>query len=800
MILSLVLWACANKSLTEIEEAEGEQRSLDAKTGVMVSEMETTPVVAEVRMPTGSATVRECFGRSSSYRGRSNSSAVAAPPPASNSQYASGPSAGTGSSGGYGSGGSAGTTARATSVPRPSVAATPSSVMAPAPVSPPSPVATGSRGDAGGYPAADSLAESAPAAESNGWYAPAKSEPMAKPSVRATASSSTKTKSPSDSPAVAMEPTVAQGLSAIGYVAGNDEADDMTLGAKAGIGKAEDRKSGSDKDGERYKEQSMTAEAEEGVSEKKRDGARLSREEQARRSMLDWGAKTYLSNDDSMSLASAQRLLWAVQNRGPVQTSQIRPHEFLNYFSFDTTPVQGDDTFSVLASAEQTEPGKMTMALAVKGATPERKPLDVTLVLDRSGSMSAEGRMEYLKRGLTKMTDQLERGDRVDVVLFDDKLCTPLEDYVVGRDDPSLLSDVISALQPRGSTNVDIGLKEGYKIANARPMENERSQRMILISDALLNEGELDVNVVSDIGKAYDSRGIRLSAVGVGRDFNDKVLDMLSEKGKGAYVYLGSEAVVDRVFGAGFNSLTQTVANDVHFSLDLPDSLAIERFYGEESSTNKADVQAINYYAGTTQLFLQDLAMSSTVPVYDDPVTLTAEWSDVDTGSPRKQVFRSSVGRLLRADNRNLHKGQALMAWTDLIMVRSMGGDPCGQPYATWSDRVQALGDDAEIAWLDGLTSPLCGQRPATTKLVASSSVPYKVKVDSDQVIAEVGMQCGSKERSVSLSGNVARFDVSPGDCQLVLYGNVPLYAQVEVPRTGGDVRCVVRGGRLSCT
>jgi hypothetical protein len=370
----------------------------------------------------------------------------------------------------------------------------------------------------------------------------------------------------------------------------------------------------------------------------------------------------------------------------------------------------------------------------------------------------------------------------------------------VGRDDPALLADVIASLQPRGSTNVDIGLKEGYKIANARPMDTDRAQRMLLISDALLNEGELDVNVVSDIGKSYDSRGIRLSAIGVGRDFNDKVLDMLSDKGKGAYVYLGSEAVVDRIFGAGFNSLTQTVAHDVHFALDLPDSLAIERFYGEESSTNKADVQAINYYAGTTQLFLQDLAMDSTTPRYEDPITLTVEWSDVDTGAPKKQTFRSTVGRLLKADNRNLHKGQALMAWTDLVMVRSMGGDPCAAPYDNWSDRVQNLGDDAEIAWLDGLTSPLCGQRPATTKLVASSNVSYKVKVDSDQVIAEVGMQCGSNKRSVSLSGNVARFDVKPGDCQLVLYGTVPLYAQVEVPQTGGDVRCVVRGGRLSCS
>ena len=71
---------------------------------------------------------------------------------------------------------------------------------------------------------------------------------------------------------------------------------------------------------------------------------------------LDYGGETWLSNDDSMSLASAQRLLWAVDNHRSWTASQIRPHELLNYFSFDTVPVapgaQHDDTrFSVLGTA-----------------------------------------------------------------------------------------------------------------------------------------------------------------------------------------------------------------------------------------------------------------------------------------------------------------------------------------------------------------------------------------------------------------------------------------------------------------
>lgn len=517
---------------------------------------------------------------------------------------------------------------------------------------------------------------------------------------------------------------------------------------------------------------------------------------------LDWGAKVYLSNDDSMSLASAQRLLWAVQNRGPVKASEIRPHELLNYFSFDTAPVDAGDLFSVQASAEQTGSDQLTLAFAVHGTTPARDPLDLTMVLDRSGSMAADGRMTYLKRGLHDMEGQLKRGDRVDLVLFDNEVCTPLENYVVGRDDPSLLTAAIDAIQPRGSTNLDAGLKEGYRAATSRSDTDGRNRRLLLITDALLNEGNVDPDLVSEIGKQYESSHIRLSAVGVGREFNDKVLDKLTEKGKGAYVYLGSEAVVDRVFGPMFDSLTHTIAHDVHFALQLPPSLAMTKFYGEEASTNKEDVQPIHYFAGTTQLFLQDVAMRGSSPVAADPVTLTIEWSDVDTGATRTQEFTSTVGQLLAGDEHNLDKGRALMAWTDMIQARALGNDPCAAPFRAWQERVGRLGSDAEIGWLDSLTSPLCGITP-NPAVASTSGVPYKVKVDADQVIAEVQLACGGRTLTQALSGSdtVARFDTaSPGrGCQLTLVGTVPMQTTVTVPPSGGDIRCTVRGGRLSC-
>ncbi len=517
---------------------------------------------------------------------------------------------------------------------------------------------------------------------------------------------------------------------------------------------------------------------------------------------LDWGGTLFLSNDDSMSLASAQRLLWAVKNDGRFTPDQVRPHELLNYFSFDTVEVPEGAAFSVHASAERTAGDALTMALAVRGANPPRQPLDLTVLVDRSGSMRAEGRMEYLKRGLNVMTGSLVAGDRIDLALFDSNVCVPLENYVVGRDDPELLSQAIADMQPRGSTNLNAGLQQAYELATAHAAAEtqERNQRVLLVTDAFLNTGSVNPDVVSEIGAAFEQHDVRLTGIGVGREFNDKMLDKLTEKGKGAYVYLGSEAVVDRVFGLGFESLTRTIAHDVRFALNLPKSLAVEKFYGEEASSNPEEVQPINYYAGTTQLFLQDLKARDLKDRHE--VSLTISWKDAASGQAREQSFTSSVGRMLGADPHNVRKAQALMAWTDMLTVDALGGDGCSEGLADYRAIAEQLSDDAEVAYVNGLVEGRCDVKLAQRPAPVLAGVAYKIKLDTDLPIAEVLMECqGSRQREQLKAGeNVASFQVPPGSCLLSLQGNVPMTTQVTVPQTGGTIRCTVRGGRMSCS
>jgi Ca-activated chloride channel family protein len=448
----------------------------------------------------------------------------------------------------------------------------------------------------------------------------------------------------------------------------------------------------------------------------------------------DWGQATYLSNDDTMSLSSAQRILYAIDRYLPLPPEHIRPHELLNYFSFNTVQVAETDDFSVLANIAPNpdKDGIYDLALAVKGRPMDRDSRRngaITLVIDRSGSMSDEGRMNYLKQGLKRMVSELKPGDLVNMVIFDHNVCTPLENYVVGRDRPQVLERAIDGLLPRGSTDLYSGLSTGYQVAD-KSYQPTYSNRVMLITDALANTGVTDARAIAMVGKYYDDRRIRLSGVGVGSSFNDELLDRLTERGKGAYVFLGSEAEVDAVFGGRFISLLETTALDVHFQLHLPPSLRMNVFYGEEASAVKEEVQAIHYFANTSQLFFSELMARGGKMRPEDWIMLTIEYEDPETGASTMEEVAWNLGDIA-GEAPNVDKARMLMTFVQRLGELAYRPPPSG--YSTrvggWYDqgawqicedgrmtleRMGAkLGGDPEATRVRGLWAKMCSRYQA---------------------------------------------------------------------------------------
>ena len=292
--------------------------------------------------------------------------------------------------------------------------------------------------------------------------------------------------------------------------------------------------------------------------------------------------------------------------------------------------------------------------------------------------MRAQGKMAYLKEGLEVLKGQLKKGDVINVVEFDHEVCTAIEGFVVGRDPWSGYNQTVKELAPRGSTNLHAGLVEGYKLAEKFHVPG-KINRVILITDAIANTGTLSSDLMSSISKYYDTKQIALSGIGVGLDFNDELLDTLTDRGKGAYLFLGIQQAIPRVFGSDFISLLETVARNVHFKTTFPQDLHLEVFYGEEVSTDKSKVQPIHYFANTSQLFLLDLAgkFKDEHPSFKFQI----EFEDPITGNKRVETLSRSIPQIKENGENNVTKARLIMAFAGLLEKTSYPGT---RPYGGW--------------------------------------------------------------------------------------------------------------------
>jgi Ca-activated chloride channel family protein len=190
-----------------------------------------------------------------------------------------------------------------------------------------------------------------------------------------------------------------------------------------------------------------------------------------------------------------------------------------------------------------------TLQIAVNSpvdpSTFTRLPMDLVVVVDHSGSMSEDGRLDKVKVGLHALIDNLHDDDRLALISFDDEVRTdaPFSATL----DRSVLHDAVDALYPRGSTNLYAGLEAGFTALGAEPTP-ERQHRVIFLSDGLATVGVTDDAEIMEMAKGHIADGIGLTTVGVGDDFDVALMRGLAESGAGNYYFLEDGAAAGEVF------------------------------------------------------------------------------------------------------------------------------------------------------------------------------------------------------------------------------------------------------------
>ncbi|MBL7685506.1 MAG: VWA domain-containing protein [Deltaproteobacteria bacterium] len=199
-----------------------------------------------------------------------------------------------------------------------------------------------------------------------------------------------------------------------------------------------------------------------------------------------------------------------------------------------------------------------------------RKSTDFIVVLDRSGSMAAERKMEFAHKALESLISQLSAEDRFGLITFDDRIETPLRLSNLDFKDKQNAIKLIRSITPRGSTNLGGGLMAGIQMMQEFK-NSSHSKRILLISDGIANVGVTDSLTLGRMAsQAANGSEFAVSTIGVGLDFNEHLMSSLADYGLGSYYFLESPSGMENILAQEYRGASQIYASDLRVQLNLP--------------------------------------------------------------------------------------------------------------------------------------------------------------------------------------------------------------------------------------
>jgi len=205
------------------------------------------------------------------------------------------------------------------------------------------------------------------------------------------------------------------------------------------------------------------------------------------------------------------------------------------------------------------------------------RPLNLALVIDKSGSMAADDKMSRVKESLRTLLSKLRPDDIISIVVFDTEARVLFPANRIG--DGYELRRLIDCIEPDGSTNINGGLMLGYKEAR-KNFRKDATNRVILLTDGIANVGVVEPKQIAANSSELNGQGFDLSTIGVGLDLDNELLRTLAKSGRGLYHFISDYQDIEKVFVNEVQSLISSVAKKVEVNVDYDSNLEVEKIYG----------------------------------------------------------------------------------------------------------------------------------------------------------------------------------------------------------------------------